>query len=225
LTSNQYGVTLMASSVRGVPPKFTRARRKEACMSTDRFLRHLAVLGLAAGVAACHHAVQQATVTPRQEPARAAAAPPRPPAPAPPPRAAAAPAPPRALTEDEIFGRESLDALNASHPLGDAFFDYDQKALRDDARAALSRDAQWLNRWSSTRITVQGQADERGSAEYNLALGDERAKAVKNYLASLGVPEARIAVVSLGKEQPVCRDENESCWQQNRRGHFVITSK
>jgi len=195
-------------------------------MSIDRFLRHLAVLGLAAGVAACHHAVKQTAVTPSAPPAPApAAAPARPPAPAPPPRTAAAPAPPRALTEDEIFSRESLDALNAAHPLGDAFFDYDQKALRDDARAALSRDAQWLNRWTSTRITVQGQADERGSAEYNLALGDERAKAVKSYLSSLGVPEARIAVVSLGKESPVCRDENEACWSQNRRGHFVITAK
>jgi peptidoglycan-associated lipoprotein len=195
-------------------------------MSIDRFLRHLAVLGLAAGVAACHHAVKQTAVTPPASPAPApAAAPARPPAPAPPPRAAAAPAPPRALTEDEIFGRESLDALNASRPLGDAFFDYDQKALRDDARAALTRDAQWLNRWSSTRITVQGQADERGSAEYNLALGDERAKAVRDYLTSLGVPDSRIAVVSLGKESPVCSEENEGCWSQNRRGHFVITAK
>jgi peptidoglycan-associated lipoprotein len=193
-------------------------------MSIDRFLRHLAVLGLAAGVAACHHTVAR-TVTPSPAPAPAPAAPARPPAPAPPPRAAAAPAAPRALTEDEIFSRESLDALNAAHPLSDAYFDYDQKVLRDDARAALSRDAQWLNRWTSTKITVQGQCDERGSAEYNLALGDERAKAVKDYLTSLGVPETRIAVISLGKESPVCTGDSESCWSQNRRGHFVITAK
>ena len=193
-------------------------------MSIDRFLRHLAVLGLAAGVAACHHTVAR-TVTPSPAPAPAPAAPVPPPAPAPPPRAAAAPAAPRALTEDEIFSRESLDALNAAHPLSDAYFDYDQKALRDDARAALSRDAQWLNRWTSTKITVQGQCDERGSAEYNLALGDERAKAVKDYLTSLGVPDTRIAVVSLGKESPVCSGDSESCWSQNRRGHFVITAK
>jgi peptidoglycan-associated lipoprotein len=193
-------------------------------MSIDRFLRHLAVLGFAAGVAACHHTVAR-TVTPSPAPGPAPAVPARPPAPAPPPRAAAAPAAPRALTEDEIFSRESLDALNAAHPLSDAYFDYDQKVLRDDARAALSRDAQWLNRWSSTKITVQGQCDERGSAEYNLALGDERAKAVKDYLTSLGVPDTRIAVVSLGKESPVCNDDTESCWSQNRRGHFVITAK
>jgi peptidoglycan-associated lipoprotein len=194
-------------------------------MSMDRFFRHLAVLGLAAGVAACHHAAKQTAVTPSPAPVPAPAAPARPPAPAPPPRAAAAPAPPRALTEDDLFNRESLDALNASHPLSDAFFDYDQKTLRDDARTALGRDAQWLNRWTSTRIMVQGQADERGTAEYNLALGDERAKAVKDYLTSLGVPDARIGVVSLGKESPVCRDDNEGCWSQNRRGHFVITAK
>ncbi|HKF65662.1 MAG TPA: hypothetical protein VKB36_04020, partial [Vicinamibacterales bacterium] len=94
-------------------------------MSIDRFLRHLAVVGLAAGVAACHHTVAK-TVTPSPAPAPAPAAPPTPPAPAPPPRAAAAPAAPRALNEDEIFSSESLDALNARHPLSDAFFDYDQ---------------------------------------------------------------------------------------------------
>jgi peptidoglycan-associated lipoprotein len=191
-------------------------------MSIDRFLRHLAVVGLAAGVAACHHTVAK-TVTP--SPAPAPVAPANPPAPAPPPRAAAAPAAPRALTDDEIFSRESLDALNARHPLSDAFFDYDQKTLRDDARTALGKDAEWLNRWKSTKITVQGQCDERGSAEYNLALGDERARAVKDYLTSLGVPDARIEVVSVGKEMPVCRDDNEGCWSQNRRGHFLITAK
>jgi outer membrane protein OmpA-like peptidoglycan-associated protein len=72
--------------------------------------------------------------------------------------------------------------LNAQHPLGDAFFDYDQSALRDDARAALQKDADWLRRWPSVRVAVQGQCDERGSAEYNLALGDKRAHAVETYL-------------------------------------------
>jgi peptidoglycan-associated lipoprotein len=198
---------------------------KEACMSIDRFVRHLAVIGLAAGFAACHTATRPA-LTPSPVPGSAPAVAPRPASPAAPPRPAAAPAAaPRALTEEEIFSRESLDSLNRSRPLTDAFFDYDQTALRDDARAALERDAQWLNRWKTTRITVQGQADERGSAEYNLALGAERAKAVKTYLSGLGVADARITVISLGKESPVCRDENENCWSQNRRSHFVITSK
>jgi peptidoglycan-associated lipoprotein len=194
-------------------------------MPIDRFHRHLAVLGLAAALAACHNPVRPA-VTPSAAPAPApAVAAPRPPAPAPPPRASASPAAPRALSEDETFSRESLDALNAEHPLSDAFFDYDQSDLRDDARAAIQRDAQWLSRWKTTKVTVQGQCDERGSAEYNLALGDKRAQAVKNYLASLGVSDSRVVIVSLGKESPVCRDDSEECWSKNRRGHFVITAK
>jgi peptidoglycan-associated lipoprotein len=194
-------------------------------MPINRRRSNLAVLGLTAALAACHTAARPA-VTPVETPAPApAVVAPRPPAPAP-QRAAASPAaPPRALSEDEIFSRESLDALNAEHPLADAFFDYDQSNLREDARGALERDAQWLSRWKTTKITVQGQCDERGSAEYNLALGDKRAKAVKDYLASLGVSDSRVAIVSLGKESPVCRDENEECRSKNRRGHFLITAK
>ena len=74
-------------------------------------------------------------------------------------------------------------------------------------------------------VTVEGHCDSRGSAEYNLALGSRRAMAVKDYLASLGVPANRVTVVSKGKEQPVCTEESEACWQQNRRGHFLITAK
>ena len=74
-------------------------------------------------------------------------------------------------------------------------------------------------------MTVEGHADSRGSSEYNLALGNRRATAVKDYLVSLGVPAGRITVVSKGKEQPFCTEENEACWQQNRRGHFIITAK
>jgi peptidoglycan-associated lipoprotein len=193
-------------------------------MLIERFWSNLTILGFTAAVAACHTAPRPA-VTPSAAPAPAPAAAPAPPAPAPPRRAAAPPAAPRALSDDEIFSRESLDALNAAHPLADAFFDYDQTELREDARASLQRNAQWLNRWKSTKVTVQGQCDERGTAEYNLALGNLRARTVRDYLASLGVPDARITVVSLGKESPVCQDESEACWSQNRRGHFVITAK
>jgi peptidoglycan-associated lipoprotein len=182
------------------------------------------VLGLATALAGCHHAVKSAAA-PAAAPAPAPAVATRPPAPEPPRRASAPESAPRALTEDEIFSRESLDALNAAHPLADAFFDYDQAVLRDDARAALGRDAQWLGRWKSTRVMIQGQCDERGTAEYNLALGDERAKAIRSYLETLGIAEQRIAIVSLGKESPVCNEDSESCWAQNRRGHFVITAK
>jgi peptidoglycan-associated lipoprotein len=78
---------------------------------------------------------------------------------------------------------------------------------------------------TSVRISVEGHADERGSGEYNLALGDRRANAVKSYLVNLGVATDRINVVSKGKESPFCTESNESCWQQNRRGHFVVTAK
>lgn len=192
-------------------------------MSVSRSL--LALIIAVALTTACHSKTPPAVPPPA--PPSAAPAPLGTPPPPPPRPATPAPAstPSASPTADELFARESLDQLNSQHPLSDAFFDYDQTALRDDARTALERDAQWLNKWKTTRITVQGQCDERGSAEYNLALGDERAKTVKSYLTSLGIPEARISVVSLGKESPVCQDESESCWSQNRRGHFVITAK
>jgi peptidoglycan-associated lipoprotein len=118
-----------------------------------------------------------------------------------------------------------VDELNAEKPLADVLFDLDSFTLRDDGRAALSRNAEWLKRWGSTRITVEGHADSRGTAEYNLALSQRRASAVKDYLVSLGIAGDRMTVVSKGKEQPVCTEETEACWQQNRRGHPIITAK
>ncbi|PYR59113.1 MAG: peptidoglycan-associated lipoprotein Pal [Acidobacteria bacterium] len=109
--------------------------------------------------------------------------------------------------------------------MGDAFFDLDRSDIRDDAKAAVQKDADWLKRWTSTKVMIEGHCDERGTAEYNLALGERRAQAVRDYLVSLGVAAARVQTVSKGKEQPFCDDKNESCWQQNRRGHFVITAK
>ena len=82
-----------------------------------------------------------------------------------------------------------------------------------------------MKRWPSTKVMVEGHADSRGTAEYNLALGERRATAVRDYLVNLGVGADRITLVSKGKEAPFCSEENESCWQQNRRGHFVITAK
>src|SRR5580765_8068547 len=139
-------------------------------MSIDRSLRLLAALAAAAALAGCHHAVKSAAA-PTAAPAPAPVVAPKPPASAPPPRAAAPAPAPRPPSEDEIFGRQSLEALNAARPLTDAFFDTDQAQLRDDARSALGHDAQWLIRWKSTKVTIQGQCDERGTAEYNLALG------------------------------------------------------
>ena len=105
----------------------------------------------------------------------------------------------------------------------DAYFDYDSYELRPDAQQAIAADAKALAQKPTWRVTIQGHADERGSTEYNLTLGDERANAVKNALVAAGVPANRIDVRSFGKEQPFCTESNESCWQQNRRGHFVLT--
>ena len=177
---------------------------------------------LALAAAGCHKKVPQAAPAPPPPPPPAApATPPPPPAPPPP---AAAPAP-RPLSEEEIFARKSVDQLNAERPMDDVFFDLDKSEVRDDARPALQKDADWLKKWGSVQVTLEGHCDSRGSAEYNLGLGSRRATAVQTYLVNLGVPAGRVVVVSKGKEQPFCNEDNESCWQQNRRGHFVITGK
>jgi peptidoglycan-associated lipoprotein len=129
------------------------------------------------------------------------------------------------LTEDELFARKTLEQLNAERPLGDVFFDYDESEIRADARGPLQANAEWMRRWTSTRVIVEGHADSRGSSEYNLALGSRRAAAVQAYLVTLGVPANRITVITKGKEEPFCTEENEACWQENRRGHFVVAAK
>ena len=175
-------------------------------------------------IAGCAKKAPAAAPTPPPPPSPAAPVPPPPPPPPPAPPPAPAPAPP-ALSEEEIFARKSVDQLNSERPLQDVFFELDRSDVRDDARPLLQRDADWLKKWGSVQVTLEGHADSRGSAEYNLGLGSRRATAVKEYLTSLGVPTTRVVVVSKGKEQPFCREENEGCWQQNRRGHFVITGK
>ena len=97
------------------------------------------------------------------------------------------------------------------------FFDTDSSAIRADAQATLARQAQWLNQYPNYTITIEGHADERGTREYNLALGARRAAATKAYLASQGVNAARINTLSFGKERPVATCDNISCWSQNRR--------
>jgi peptidoglycan-associated lipoprotein len=104
----------------------------------------------------------------------------------------------------------------------DAFFDYDKADVRADARDALSQTAQFLRSYPQMRIVVEGHCDERGSTEYNLALGDRRAASAKQFLVSLGIQAERMQVVSYGKERPFCSASNEACWQQNRRAHFVM---
>ncbi|HYM22076.1 MAG TPA: peptidoglycan-associated lipoprotein Pal, partial [Vicinamibacterales bacterium] len=126
---------------------------------------------------------------------------------------------------EEIFARKSVADLNNEHVMTDVYFDLDKSDIRDDAKPSLQKDADYLKRWGTVAVTVEGHCDSRGSSEYNLALGSRRADAVKGYLTNLGVAASRITVVSKGKEAPFCTEENESCWQQNRRGYFVITAK
>ena len=134
--------------------------------------------------------------------------PPPPPPPPPPPKAAK-------RTLSEMLSTE----------VQDAFFDYDKSDIREDARAVLTRNANALrtilNEYPSGSILIEGHCDERGSAEYNLGLGDRRAASAKEFLVQLGLPAARLKTVSYGKERPQCTESNESCWQRNRRAHFA----
>jgi peptidoglycan-associated lipoprotein len=125
-------------------------------------------------------------------------------APAPPP-------PPPSVTEEDLFGQN----------IKDVYFDYDKSDLRGDQQSAIQADAQFLSQHPDINFTVEGHCDSRGSTEYNLALGDQRASAVKSALVAAGVNASRVKTISYGKEKPFCMEENESCWQQNRRGHFV----
>ena len=177
---------------------------------------------LVLGISAACGKKAPAVAPPPPPPPTVATAPPPPPAPPAPPAAAAAP---RTLSEDEQFAQKTIAQLNNERPLADVYFDLDLASIKDESKAALSTNATWLKRWTSTRISIEGHCDERGTAEYNLGLGERRANAVKSYLVELGVPGDRIVIVSKGKESPFCTESNESCWKENRRGHFIVTAK
>ena len=108
-----------------------------------------------------------------------------------------------------------------SRNVKDIYFDYDKYNIRPADQGTLAADAAFLKAHPNVRFTIEGHCDERGSTEYNLALGDNRASAVKQALVNLGVPAANIKTISYGKEKPSCTEHTEACWQQNRRGHFV----
>ena len=149
---------------------------------------------------------------------------PTPPPPPPPPRNEPPP-PPRVPTEAEIFASWSLDQLNEKGLLVDVYFAYDVADLSDEARGSLGKNADVMKKWPTTKVMVEGHADARGTSEYNMALGERRASAIRDYLVSLGIAAARVTIVSKGEEEPVCRDDAESCWSRNRRGRFFFTAK
>ena len=127
--------------------------------------------------------------------------------PPPPPPVSAGP------TEEELFAQN----------VKDVYFDYDKSDLRGDQQSSIQSDIAFLNQHSGINVTIEGHCDERGSTEFNLALGDQRASAVKNALTAGGISASRVKTISYGKEKPFCSESNEACWQQNRRGHFVYS--
>jgi peptidoglycan-associated lipoprotein len=119
--------------------------------------------------------------------------------------------------------RETLNQRLAH--LSDALFDYNTANIRPDATTTLSSDVNVvkgiLSSYPNQKLIVEGDTDERGSAEYNLALGDKRARAAEKFLVSMGIPESQLTIISYGKERPVCEEHDESCWQKNRRAHIT----
>ena len=130
----------------------------------------------------------------------------------------------QALEGSGAVGRDLLsDASGEGGPLADVRFNYDEATLTDEARATLDKHAQWIQAHKTLHIRVEGHCDERGTVEYNLALGDKRARAARDYLASLGVPGGRLSAISLGKERPKDQGHDEAAWTKNRRAHFAVS--
>ena len=130
----------------------------------------------------------------------------------------------RALDASGAVGRDLLsDASGEGGPLADVLFNYDEASLTDEARATLDKHAQWIQAHKTLHIRVEGHCDERGTVEYNLALGDKRAQAARDYLVSRGVPAGRLAAVSYGKERPLETGHDEASFARNRRAHFAVS--
>ena len=128
--------------------------------------------------------------------------------------------PPGETTQREVdFGPER------GGPLQDIHFAYDSFELASEARDILRANATWLQSHAQAKVEVEGHCDERGTVEYNLALGAKRARAARDYLVSLGVAPERLSTISYGEELPLCREPEESCWQQNRRAHFLVLNR
>jgi len=191
-------------------------------MSSTR--QYLALLLVAMTITACAKKVPPATATtPQPAPPSATGTPPAPPRPA--QRVEdGLPVPVQPVGEDAI-GSRSLDDLNRDSPLRPVFFPLDAFELDAAARSVAGANAEVLKRYPSWMITLEGHCDERGTAEYNLALGERRAIAVRTYLVSLGVSPDRIRTVSYGKEFPFDPGHTDEAWSKNRRAHFVITAK
>lgn len=139
------------------------------------------------------------------------------------PAAVSAPAPAAAL-EPTAPVHISVEEMNRKGYVKDAFFDYARYDIRPDQRDTLTKDAAWLREHPTVKIMVEGHCDERGTSQYNMALGQQRAEAVKDYLVQLGIDPSRIQIISFGKERPFVTGHDEKAWAQNRRDHFLVTA-
>jgi peptidoglycan-associated lipoprotein len=137
-------------------------------------------------------------------------------------------APPAQDVQEETLPSDLADLnryLAERKLIGDAFFDFDKSDLRPEARDVLANNAAWMRENPGFIFTIEGHCDERGTNEYNLALGARRANAAKDYIVSLGVGADRLKTISYGEERPVCTESSEACWQRNRRAHFVVSGR
>lgn len=159
---------------------------------------------------------------PMPPPATANTAPPPPP---PPPSPVAEPVPVPPMPMEDTIGSKSLDDLNRESPLQPLFFELDSSEVSTSGQAVMQANAEILKKYPTWQITIEGHCDERGTAEYNLALGERRALAARTYLVSLGIPADKVKTVSYGKEFPFDAGHDDAAWSKNRRAHFVITAK
>ncbi len=196
-------------------------------MHTRSIARPIAFLALTASVltlSACGGNPPPAS-RPAPPPPPAPTAPPLPPPVTVTPIPDPVPIPAEPVPDIDVLETRSLDELNRESPLVPVFYAYDSSELGPDAQTDLQRNADLLRQYASWVITVEGHCDERGTAEYNLALGERRALSARDYLVTLGIPGDRLRTVSYGKEFPFDPASGEEAWQRNRRAHFVITAR
>ena len=193
-------------------------------LRTTYGLSPAALLIVLLGVACSSKKPPVARPLPPPPPTNASTPPPGSTARPPEPKAERVPVPPEPVRDDAIRSA-SLDDLNRNSPLKPVFYEFDSSEITPDGRGVLDADAALLKKNTSWAVTIEGHCDERGTAEYNLALGERRAVAARAYLVSLGVPADRLRTVSYGKEFPFDPGHEESAWAKNRRAHFVVTAK
>ncbi|OFW09699.1 MAG: peptidoglycan-associated lipoprotein [Acidobacteria bacterium RIFCSPLOWO2_02_FULL_67_36] len=192
-------------------------------MQIRRITSVIALLILISAAGACAKK-KPPVARPVAPPPATAATPTRPPAP-PQPVAEPQPVPAEPVPAEDTLASKDIDEINRNSPFQPVFFGYDQAEVDEPGQQALNVNAELMKKYGTWIVTIEGHCDERGTAEYNLALGERRALAARNYLVALGIPADRLRTVSYGKEFPFDPGHDESAWSKNRRAHFVVTSK